>query len=97
LMKGFRGCGGTQKKPQISSPRCAPVEKHFHERSAELQTLGYPGFPVENCCFGQIHVVLFKENHISGAGESCEVGNPGTLGMTKERATAPWKAIAGPR
>jgi len=32
-------------------------------------------------------VVLFKENHIVVAGESGEVGNPGTLGMTKERAT----------
>jgi hypothetical protein len=30
-------------------------------------------------------VVLFRENHISGAGESCEVGNPAALGMTKER------------
>jgi hypothetical protein len=34
-------------------------------------------------------VVLFGENHKSGAGESCEVGNPGTLGMTnKERVVA---------
>ncbi len=32
---------------------------------------------------------FFKENHISGTGESGEVGNPGTLGMTKERATVP--------
>ena len=59
----------------------------FQERSAELQSLGSPGFPVESCGFGQLHVVLFKENHISGAGESGEVGNPGTLGMTKEKAT----------
>jgi len=45
------------------------------------------GFPVESCGFGQLHVVLFRENHISGTGESGEVGNPGTLGMTKERVT----------
>jgi hypothetical protein len=32
-------------------------------------------------------VVLFKENHISGTGESCEVGNSASLGMTKEMAT----------
>jgi hypothetical protein len=32
-------------------------------------------------------VVLFGENHIRSGGESDEVGNPGTLGMTKERAT----------
>jgi hypothetical protein len=31
------------------------------------------------------------ENHISGAGESCEAGNPGTLGMTKGRAMVSWK------
>ena len=28
--------------------------------------LGFPGFPVECCGFGQLHVVLFRENHISG-------------------------------
>jgi hypothetical protein len=50
------------------------------------RSLGFPGFPLESCDFGQLHVVLFRENHISGAGESREVGNPGTLGMTKERA-----------
>jgi hypothetical protein len=53
------------------------------------RSLGFPRFPVESCGFGQLHVVLFKENHISGTGESGEVGNPGTLGMTKERATVP--------
>src|SRR5665213_2699524 len=47
------------------------------------RSLGFPGFPVESCGFGQQPVVLLRENHISGAGESCEVGNPGTLGMTK--------------
>jgi hypothetical protein len=49
------------------------------------RSLGFPGFPVESRGFGQLHVVLFRENHISGAGESGEVGNPGTLGMTKGR------------
>src|ERR1700738_5059000 len=54
--------------------------------------VGFPGFPVEGCGFEQLHVVLFEEKHISGTGESCEVGNPGTLasasrllGMTKRR------------
>jgi hypothetical protein len=51
------------------------------------RSLGFPGFPVESCGFGQLYVVLFRENHISDDGESCEVGNPGTLGMTKEGAT----------
>ena len=49
------------------------VEKHFHERSAELRSLDFPGFPVDSCGFGQLHVVLFRENHT------------GTLGMTKAR------------
>jgi hypothetical protein len=53
------------------------------------RSLGFPRFPVQSCDFGPLHVVLFKENHISGAGESREVGNLGTLGMTKERATVP--------
>ncbi len=55
--------------------------------------LGSPGFPVKSCGFGQLHVVLFRENHISGGGESCEVGNPGTLGMTKRRG--PWQRKGG--
>ena len=76
--------------------RFASVGMTIHLRAGALvaggkncRSLGYPGFPVESCGFGQLHVVLFTENHIRGAGESCEVGNPGTLGMTKERATAP--------
>jgi hypothetical protein len=52
---------------------------------AHRRSLGFPGFPVEGCGFEQLHVVLFEENHISGTGESCEAGNPGTLGMTKRR------------
>ena len=47
------------------------------------RSLHYPGCPVERCDFGQLHVVLFTENHISGAVGSGEVGNPGTVGMTK--------------
>src|ERR1700722_1906353 len=52
---------------------------------AHRRSLGFPGFPVEGCGFEQLHVVLFQENHISGTGKSCEIGNPGTLGMTKRR------------
>ena len=54
-------------------------------RRAHCRSLGFPGFPVESCGLGQLHVVLFKENHISGRCQSGEVGNPGTLGMTKRR------------
>ena len=57
--------------------RVRSVEKHFQERSAgTADPSASPGFPVESCGFDQLHVVLFRENHISGAGESCEVGNP---------------------
>jgi hypothetical protein len=52
-------------------------------------SLGFPGFPVKSCGFDQLRVVLFSENHISGAGESGEVGNSGTLGMTKGRVGFP--------
>jgi len=27
---------------------------------AHRRSLGFPGFPVESCDFGQLHVVLFK-------------------------------------
>jgi hypothetical protein len=33
---------------------------------AHRRSLGSPGFPVKSCGFGQLHVVLFKENHIRG-------------------------------
>jgi hypothetical protein len=35
-------------------------------RMAHRRSLGYPGFPVESGVFDRMHVVLFKENHISG-------------------------------
>jgi hypothetical protein len=83
-------------KPQISPLRCALVEKHIQERSVELQIPRLPRISCRCCGFGQGHVVLLGENHISGAGESCEVGNPGTLGMTKERVVGFLKVVAGP-
>jgi hypothetical protein len=80
------------------------------DKSAADRDFGFPGkvrgtadpsaslgFPVESGGFGQLYVVLFRENHISGAIESGEVGNPGSLGMTKERATTLWRAVAGPK
>jgi hypothetical protein len=30
------------------------------------RSLGFPGFPVESCGFGQLRVVLFTENHMRG-------------------------------
>jgi hypothetical protein len=87
-----------KRRPQISPLRFAPVEMTILFEAEfgvstigprDCRSLGSPGFPIESWGFGQMCAVLFKENHISGAGESCEVGNPGTLGMTKERATVP--------
>ena len=46
------------------------------------RSLGFPGFPVDSCGFGRLHVVLFRENHSVVASESSEVGNRGPLGMT---------------
>jgi hypothetical protein len=73
-----------------SSPLRYALSKNISTKGPQnCRSLGFPGFPVESCGFGQLHVVLFRENHISGPGESCEVGTPGTLGMTKERAMVP--------
>jgi len=52
-------------------------------REAHRRSLGCPRFPVESCGFGRLHVVLFRENHISGRQCSGEAGNLGPLGMTK--------------
>jgi hypothetical protein len=51
---------------------------------AHRRSLGFPGFPVESCGFGQLRVVLLEENHIRVADESSAAGNPGTLGMTEK-------------
>ena len=40
--------------------------KIWEARGAHRRPLGFPGFPVESCGFGRLHVVLFRENHISG-------------------------------
>jgi hypothetical protein len=42
------------------------VIPRFQERSAELQIPRLPRISCRECGFGQLHVVLFKENHISG-------------------------------
>jgi hypothetical protein len=83
LSKNIFRKGGRPLKPKegMNGPPKALVTGGRNCRS-----LGFPGFPVESCGFGQLHVVFFGENHMSGAAESCDVGNPGTLGMTKERA-----------
>jgi hypothetical protein len=56
-----------------------------------------PDFLSMSCGFDRLHVVLFGENHISSGGESGEVGNPASGGMTKERATVLYKVVAEPK
>ena len=57
----------------------ATWSKHFHEGSVEPQVPRLPQISCREWGFDQLHVVLFKENHIVVAGKGCEVGNPGTL------------------
>jgi hypothetical protein len=75
-------------KPQISpqhSCHHGTMSTNISKKGPrKRRSLGFPGFPVEGFGFEQLHVVLFEENHIRGTGESCEVGNPGTLGMTRK-------------
>jgi hypothetical protein len=47
--------------------------------------LASPGSPVESCGFGQQYVVLLRRTTSAVACENGEVGNPGSLGMTKRR------------
>jgi hypothetical protein len=96
LMYGLkRVCGSRKKTPQISPLRYAPVEMtncwrdeilHFQERSAELQI---PRLPPDflsrvaasvNCMWFSLGRTTYVV-----AGESGEVGNPGTLLMTTAR------------
>jgi hypothetical protein len=69
----------------MSRTRFWGFENVSREGPRNRRSLGFPGFPVKSCGFEQLHVVLFEENHLSGTGESCEVGNPGTLLMTNDK------------
>ena len=70
------------------------AEADLARQKVNRRSLGFPEFPVESCGFGQMRVVLFGENHIRGATERCEVGNPGTLLMNKRRV---WCRTSGAR
>jgi hypothetical protein len=56
----------------------------FHE-SGTADPSPSPDFLSDVVASVHCNVVLFDENHTSGTGESGEAGNPGSLGMTKER------------
>jgi hypothetical protein len=57
------------------------VEKHFHEKSAELQIppLRSPEFPVKLDGVVAIHAPFFTEGRTRGLLQCCVAGNPGTL------------------
>src|SRR5580692_6467742 len=61
--------------------RVRSVEKHFHERSAELQIppLRCPRFPVDLGSVDELRTPFSTESRIRGSCECHEVGNPGTL------------------
>jgi hypothetical protein len=42
---------------------CGPVGAGHTNGTPQIPS---PEFPVESCDFGQLHVVLFEENHIRG-------------------------------
>jgi hypothetical protein len=58
------------------------------------RSLGCPGFPVESDGFREAHAAFLDESRKRGHLWCRVVGNPGTLGMTKGRATLRWRAVA---
>jgi hypothetical protein len=53
------------------------VEKHFQERSAELQIPQLPGFPVEVGVISELHAAFLNESRTRGRLWCRAVGNPG--------------------
>ncbi len=41
---------------------CRSLHGTPHGKPGRAGQVGFPGFPVESCGFGQLHVVLFGEN-----------------------------------
>src|ERR1700692_18912 len=70
--------GNRKKETADLSP---PVEKHFQERSAELQIppLRYPEFPVEVGGADEFHAAFLNESRTRGPVRRSEAGNPGSL------------------
>jgi hypothetical protein len=66
-----------------------PLRRYSLEVSlglGELQIPRLPGFPVELGGISELHAAFFKESRTRGHLWYRVVGNPGPLGMTKERA-----------
>jgi hypothetical protein len=58
--------GGVATKGETSKQRESSIPGLAGLGRAHRRSLGSPRFPVESCGFGQLHEVLFKENHIRG-------------------------------
>ncbi|MGB8535373.1 MAG: hypothetical protein WCD57_03090, partial [Acidobacteriaceae bacterium] len=58
-----------------------PGEKHFHERSVELQTLGYapPDFLLMLVALANLMRLSLKERRTRSRVQRSVAGNPGTL------------------
>jgi hypothetical protein len=82
--KSFHSCTLVENISRKGPRKCRFLHGAPHGEPGQAGQVGFPGIPVESSGFGQVHMVLFRENHISGAAESCRVGNPSSLLMDKE-------------
>jgi hypothetical protein len=73
-----------------------PLSKNISRNGPQnCRSLGYPGFPVELGGACELHAPFLTERRTRGIVLCCVAGNPGSLGMTKGRATLPWRVVAG--
>ena len=80
-------------KPQIPPLRYALLKDISSKGPWNRRSLGYPGFPVELGVTSELHAAFLNESRTRGPLWCRVVGNPGPLGMTKGRATLPWRAV----
>ena len=74
--------------------RYAPSKNISMKGPQNCRSLGCPGFPVESDGFRKAHAAFLDESRKRGHLWFRVAGNPGTLGMTKGRATLRWRAVA---
>jgi hypothetical protein len=77
-------CVLDEKHHQKGHDRCASINDQL-PGVGKVEDWAGNGPDLESCGFGQLYMVLFRENNIRVAGESGEAGNPGTLLMTTDR------------
>ncbi len=70
--------------------------RSFREPSgAHCRSLGFPGFPVELGGVGGLHAPFLTERRTRDRVRRSVAGNPGSLGMTKERGALPLTEALG--